>query len=194
MRRTSLVAAILIVFSLPGFSQVANQIHNQIENPKLDIFGGYSHIGNYGVGLNGWIASADWHLYRFLGVEGDISGGYGNQSIEAGAVLPNLPNGVGSRMHNFDFGPVGTYRAPDGRFNAFGHLLFGFSHTNLNSAGESAGDTAFSWVLGGGGDYNFNPVWAARAQVDLVHTNFFNTGQNHGRISLGIVYRFGHTD
>jgi Outer membrane protein beta-barrel domain len=194
MLRNFFLALAVAALTLPASAQVKTQIEKQINNPRLDIFGGYSHVGNYGIGLNGWIMSANWHLYRYIGLEGDISGGYGSQNLEAGQILPNLPNSIGSRMHNFNFGPNGTWRAPSGKYNAFGHLLLGFSHTNVNSAGIGQGDTAFSWVLGGGGDYNLNRVWAARAQVDLLHTRFFNGGQNHGRISLGLVYHMGQRD
>ena len=164
----------------------------QTENPVIDIFGGFTHVGNYGVGLKGWMGSANWHVYRWLGVEGDVSGDYGSKGLGSVAMLlPNVPNSIGSRMHSFDFGPSGTYHSPGGKYNGFGHLLFGFSHTNVNAAGVGEGDTAFSWVLGGGADYNITPVWAARFQLDLLHTDFFNSGQNHGRVGLGVVYRFG---
>jgi hypothetical protein len=44
--------------------------------------------------------------------------------------------------------------------------------------------------LGGGADYNFTRNWAGRAQLDLLRTNFFSRGGNHGRIAFGVVYRF----
>ena len=179
------VCAVLLLSGALAFAQT--------DNPRLDLFGGYSHVGNYNIGLSGWTASATWHLSNMFGIEGDLSGGYGSSNLGgAGAILPNVPNSIGSRIHNFNFGPIGIYHpAETDKYDAFGHLLFGFSHTNVNAAGIGEGDTAFSWVLGGGADYNFTPTWAARAQLDLLHTKFFNDGQNHGRISLGIVYRLG---
>lgn len=186
--RALVLVVLLVGLGLPVFGQ-----SQQIENPRIDIFGGYSHVGNYGLGLSGWTASADWHLMHWLGIEGDISGNYGSKGLgEVANLLPNVPNSVGSRMHSFDFGPSGTFH-PSGsdKYDAFGHLLFGFSHTNVNAAGQGVGDTAFSWVLGGGADYNVASMFALRAQLDLLHTRFFNGGQNHGRISLGVVYRFG---
>jgi len=181
--RAAIVAAILL-FSTSAFAQV--------ENPRLDLFAGYSHRGNYNIGLNGWLASANWHLYKWFGLEGDLSGGYGSSDLGgAGAILPNVPNRINSRMHSFDFGPSGTYHPSSRKYDAFGHLLFGVSHTNVNAAGAGEGDTSFSWVLGGGADYNIANAWAGRVQIDLLHTNFFQSGQNHGRVSLGLVYRFG---
>ena len=184
MYRKFILTVAVCVLSLPALAQ--------IENPRIDVFGGYSHVGNYNIGLNGWLATANLHLFRWVGVEGDVSGNYGTQNLgQAALILPNIPNSIGNRMHSFDFGPSGTWRAPSGKYNAFGHLLFGFSHTNVNAAGIGRGDTSFSWVLGGGADYNFRPNWAVRAQLDLLHTNFFSMGGNHGRIGLGLVYRFG---
>lgn len=164
----------------------------QTENPRFDLSAGYSHVGNYGIGLNGWLASANWRLYQGLGLEGDISGGYGSSNFGGAAtILPNVPNSIGSHMHNFDFGPNYTFRPGGEKYDGYGHLLFGFSHTNVNAAGVGEGSTAFSWVLGGGADYNFTHKWGVRGQLDLLHTNFFSSGQNHGRITFGVVYHFG---
>jgi opacity protein-like surface antigen len=164
----------------------------QTESPhRVDLFGGYSHTGNYNIGQSGWIASANYNLSSFLGVEADLSGNYGSQDLGgAAAILPNVPNSLNSRMHSFNVGPSGTYRSESGKYDAFGHLLFGTSHTNVSAAGVGDGSTSFSWVLGGGADYNFTRTWAARAQLDLLRTNFFSRGGSHGRIALGVVYRF----
>ena len=95
-------------------------------------------------------------------------------------------------MYNFDFGPRFTWRSEDRPFNIFGHLLFGVSHANISATGvNDNGDTSFSWVLGAGGDYNFRPQWAARAQLDYLHTDFFSNGEGHPRFSIGLVYRLG---
>jgi len=164
----------------------------QTEAPhRVDLFGGYSHTGNYNIGQSGWIASANYNISGPLGVEADVSGNYGTQDLGGAAViLPNVPNSLHSRMHSFNVGPSGTYRAPSGKYNAFGHLLFGTSHTNVSAAGVGDGSTSFSWILGVGGDYNFTRQWAARAQLDFLRTNFFSRGGNHGRVAFGLVYRF----
>ncbi len=182
MNRTITLAILLASFAVPCLAQ--------IENPNIDLFGSYSHVGNYGIGLHGWTGAATWHLYRWLGLEGDLSGDYGRISLgQAATVLPNVPHSIGSTIYSFDVGPVGTYHPEDANYDAFGHLLFGFSHTNVNAANAGQGDTSFSWILGGGADYNFTSSWAGRAQLDLLRTDFFSRGQNHGRISIGLVYR-----
>lgn len=164
----------------------------QTEQPPVDIFGAYSHTSNFDVGQSGWLASANYDLSHWLGIEGDVSGAYGHKDLGTiAAILPGVPNRVNSRMHSFNFGPRITYRAESGKFNGFGHLLFGVGHTNISATGADESDTAFSWVLGGGGDYNLLPRVAARLQLDLLHTNFFNRGDNHPRVSIGLVYRLG---
>ena len=188
MYRRVLLVASLLMMSLPLWGQAA-----EVENPRIDIFGGYSHIGNYGIGMNGWIGSATWHLGRWLGVEGDLSGDYGSKSTGLpSGILPNLPSSYGSHMHSFNVGPQAMYHPKtSSKYDAFGHLLFGDSHTNVNAAGIGQGSNSFSWILGGGADYNLRPNWAARAQLDYLRTDFFSKGNGHGRIALGIVYKFG---
>jgi opacity protein-like surface antigen len=181
--RKIVLATTLVVFSC--LSLMAQQ-----DAPRVDIFGGYSHVGNFDIGLNGWLASANLSVNRWFGLEADVSGHYGSESLgSAVVILPGVPNQINSRMHNFDAGPSVTYRST--KYNAFGHFLLGVSHTNVNAAGLGSGDTSFSWVLGGGADYNLTNSWAARFQVDLLRTSFFKTDESHGRVALGVVYRFG---
>lgn len=163
------------------------------DQPPFDAFVGYSHTSNFGTGLNGWILAGNYEFPEsWLGLEGEISGHYGTQNLSAlPIVLPGSPVSVDNSLHNFNFGPRVTWRSPEQPFNVFGHFLFGFSHAKVSAAGQSQADTAFSWVVGGGADYNFNMNWAARAQLDLLHTHFFNDGESHPRFALGLVYRLG---
>lgn len=182
------VLSVLLLSSLPSLAQTGSD-----DQPPFDVFAGFSHSSNFGTGLNGWILAGNYSLNNsWLGVEGEISGHYGSEDLSALPILiPGAPSSVDNSLHNFDFGPRITWRAPDQPFNAFGHVLFGASHANISASGISTSDTAFSWVLGGGGDYNFNANWAARAQLDLLHTNFFSNGESHSRFSIGLVYRLG---
>jgi opacity protein-like surface antigen len=184
MVRTLVLLCSILVCGLPLWSQS--------ETPPLELYGGYSHVGNYGIGLNGWLATATYNVDRWFGVEGDANGNYGTKNLgAAAALLTNVPNSIHSRMHNFNFGPRIAYRpSSTDRYDAFGHVLFGASHTNVSASGVGQGDTAFSWILGGGADYNFSPSWAARFQLDFLRTHFFNTAESHGRVGIGLVYRF----
>lgn len=177
-----LLSATLALFAAPLFAQT--------NYPLFQIFGSYSHTSNFDVGQNGWLGSATYNLNRWFGVEGDLSGEYGSKSLGTTAAILNLvPDKVNSRMHNFDAGPRVTYRA--NKYTAFGHLLFGASHTNISATGASQSDTSFSWVLGGGANYFFMPHFGAQVQLDALRTNFFNHGDTHPRFAIGVTYRFG---
>ena len=151
------------------------------EMSKMEIFGGYSHMSHH-IGLNGWIASADYNPWEHIGFEGSLSGHYGTDHI--------LDIPVDTTIYNFNVGPRVYAATSQEKLTAFGHLLFGFSHLSGSTLGVNESDTSFSWVLGGGVDYGlFGPI-AARGQIDLVRTNFFNNGESDGRYSVGLVYRF----
>lgn len=182
----------LLLLSL-GLSGAAVGQTGQDEQPPFDVFAGYSHSSNFDTGLNGWIVAANYNLGgSWLGVEGEFSGHYGSQNLSAlPIILPGSPAKVDSSLYNYDFGPRVTWRSPEEPFQAFGHLLFGASHANISAVGVSDSDSAFSWVLGAGADYNFNVRWAGRAQLDLLHTDFFSKGESHPRLSIGLVFRLG---
>jgi opacity protein-like surface antigen len=134
--------------------------------PQTEFFGALSDDGH-----TGWLGSLAYMPSDHFGLEGDISGHYGG----------------GVHRYHFDFGPRVKVATSDARFAAMAHLLLGASHESF----AGAGSTSFSWILGGGGDYNFNDTWGARVQIDLVRTHFAGGAQNHGRYSIGFIYRFG---
>jgi hypothetical protein len=183
MKRAIFLAAVLTC-SLAMFGQ---------EGMPLQIFGGYQHMSNYSVGQSGWIATANYDFSHWLGLEGDLSGAYGTQNLGTVAViLPNVPNGIHSRLHMFTAGPRVTYRpASSDKWNAFGHLLFGYAHTNVSASGTGQSASSFAWGLGGGAKYFFTQHIGGQAQFDEMRTNFFSHGDWHPRIALGVVYRFG---
>jgi opacity protein-like surface antigen len=188
MRARLLFVLILVLATASAFAQTGSD-----DQQPVDLFAGYSHTSNFGTGLNGWLFSGNYNVKgSWLGIEGEISGHYGSQNLSAlPIIIPGAPVSVDNSLHNFDFGPRVTWRSPEQPVEAFGHVLFGASHAKISAAGISQADTAFSWVLGGGADYNFNANWGARAQLDLLHTDFFSNGESHPRFALGLVFRFG---
>jgi hypothetical protein len=133
--------------------------------PQTEFFAALSDDGH-----TGFLASLAYLPVDHLGVEGDISAHFGNVH----------------RQH-FDFGPRAGFMSDDGKFGGFAHLLFGASHESTSFLG----DTSFSWVFGGAGEYNFTSNWGGRVQIDLVRTHFGGGAQNDGRYSFGVVYHFG---
>ena len=53
------------------------------------------------------------------------------------------------------------------------------------------GETEFAMALGGGIDYSIRRRWAWRLQADYL-TSAAGIGQNHVRISSGLVWRLGY--
>jgi hypothetical protein len=179
MMRIAVVSVVVTLFVVNMAAQEAG---------KTEIFGGFSHESSKNVGFNGWIASADYNPWSHFGVEGDVSGHYGSQSVVAVTIDWNT--------YNFDAGPRVYATSANKFWTVFGHALFGVSHQGFSSGGVlgippiSQTDNAFSWIAGGGVDISITSKWAGRAQLDFVRTHFFNGSQSNGRYSFGVVYRF----
>ena len=152
------------------------------DEPKGEIFGGYSHM-SHRIGLDGWIVSGSYNPWAHAGLEADVSGHYGTDRI-VGVRLDNT-------VYNYNFGPRFFTSTGVERLTVFGHILVGGSHITSKLLGISQSDSSFSWVLGGGADLKLSSDWAARGQLDLIRTGFFDSGSNDGRFSVGLVYRFG---
>lgn len=76
----------------------------------------------------------------------------------------------------------------------FGEAQFGESYlsttiqqqqTGLN---QTASDTAFTWMLGGGVDYVVAGHWAVRGNLDFLRTHFSDSGQSRLRFVMGVAY------
>lgn len=76
----------------------------------------------------------------------------------------------------------------------FGEAEFGGSHLSnqlqqpATGLQQSASDSSFTWMLGGGVDYIVAPHWALRGNVDFVRTHFVDSGQSRLRWLLGVAY------
>jgi len=171
------------VFALLSFAcMLAIPAAAQDELPRREIFGGFSHQTSEDVGLNGWTAGVGYNFADNFGVEAQASGHYGSEEF---FVL-----GVDSNIHNFHAGPKAFIFDENNRFGAFVHLLFGASHVSADTGVRDDSDTAFSWVIGIGADINVTRRFGARLGADLLRTNFFDEGDNNGRYTVGVVYRF----
>jgi hypothetical protein len=182
VRTLRLLSAFL--FSLSAMAQNAN---------RVELFGGYSYT-RYSVydldsnswnrfGYNGWEAAASAKLTSILAAEADFSGG------------SSSPYGQSSTLHTYMVGPrvFGNF----GRATIYGHVLFGGLAFNI--AGLSS--TSFAADFGAGADLWLKRHFGARLiQADYIESD--NTAaargvsstysRNQGRISTGLVFRFGH--
>ena len=60
----------------------------------------------------------------------------------------------------------------------------------MNVGTVATQDTAFSWLLGGGGEFRIDNHFAARVSADLLRTHIADEGQSRIRVILGVVGRF----
>jgi hypothetical protein len=158
------------------------------DDPKVEIFGGYSYINikpNFDqdrVSLNGWNSNIAVKLASYLTMEADLSGHYGNI------------NGMNVNMHTFVLGP--RFGRHGKRVNWYAHSLYGISRISgdgnvLAPLIGVPSDTGFAFIPGGGGlEINLNKKLAYRLfQFDLMFTNLGNgVGQLHPRVSAGLAF------
>jgi hypothetical protein len=104
-----------------------------------------------------------------------------------------------SRLQSFLIGPrifFSTKWTDKYKLNPFGEAQFGVSHLSqeveqVGMPTQSASDTGFTWMLGGGADYLFSDHWSGRANIDFLRTHLANEGQSRLGLVLGIRYTFG---
>jgi len=134
--------------------------------------GGWSHY-------NGWSASFARRILWKVSLAADLGGHYGRE-FEV----------VDNRVHTFLFGPRVTLH--DGRIAPFVHVLLGVSRLTSDAGGPVFSENAFTWGGGGGVDVRINRHWSARVfQIDYLNRQFFGEPADGGRISAGVVFRFG---
>jgi outer membrane immunogenic protein len=179
MKRWALLCGVTLMFAGIASAQ---------ENPRVEVFGGYSyvHVDQSGTGatanLNGGSASVSYNPSNWLGIVADLGGYHGGTS------------GINGDVYTYLFGPKVTYRT--GKFTPFVQALFGGAHiTAGNKLGSSLGsEDAFATALGGGLDWNATRHIGIRlVQAEYLLTEFpdgVNGKQNNARISAGVVLRF----
>ena len=154
------------------------------EAPKAEVFGGYAYAGE---GTHGWNASVAGNVNSWFGLVGDFTGQH--TRLEEVGVSERI------KTHSFLFGPQFSARSGK-RVTPFVRVLFGASNvrTRATESGQSFSfsDTSFAAAFGGGLDVRLSDRVAVRAvQLDYVRTRFFGETQNRGRLSAGLVFRFG---
>jgi opacity protein-like surface antigen len=164
--------------------------------PNFELYGGYSYVfrttnptsttvatdGQYG-----WDASLKIPLLgSFLGIKGDVSGGYLD-----GTSNPDF----NPKAYYFLLGPqVGVHL---GRSTVFVHGLVGSAHLTQDVIPPLKSNNAFAVAVGGGLDAGFSRNLAWRVTGDFYNTNYKSTSKNvkeilnsNGRIATGPVFRF----
>ncbi len=135
--------------------------------------------------LNGWNASGEVKVYRWLGLVGDVSVRYGSGRQS----FPGIFFTYDAHEHELLFGPRASVSF--GRIRPFGEVLFGWDFTHLDGGGPCClSNSSFAAAVGGGADYRVTKVFALRAEGDYIYTDLHSMGQNNLRLSTGMVARF----
>ncbi|MEG9431156.1 peptidoglycan-associated lipoprotein Pal [Terriglobus sp. ADX1] len=140
-------------------------------------------------GANGGYVSAAYSLLPWFRIAGEVTGSHANHIGSLGQDLTLMTYTAGPQIV-----------VPAGRFEFFGHGLFGAAHgsdsyfPSGNTVSSSA--TSFAISTGGGIDIGLTRHIGVRAaQVEYLRTSFPNAGnnnQNHTIFSAGLLLRFGH--
>lgn len=192
MKGICLVIASLLLFSVALQAQ---------DFSKVELFGGYQILrasqDDYSKMLSGWRASVAGNINKYFGIEGVLSGGYGDlYDIDGEPDDPDID--VNARVHNYSylFGPRFTARSKV--VTGFAHFLLGASHTSVSAAASdpnaSLSANGFAWAVGGGLDLNVSKHLAIRpAQFDFgqmrTGADFAGT-LNSITYSAGLVLKF----
>ena len=172
---------------------------------RFELSGGYAHIsGNEG--LNGFNAGASFFLNPSISLGFNFDGVWDTTILGSGVFALTNIGLVTSKSHLYDYmsGPriyfPGVFK-PHCGVNAlpvlrpfvqaqFGESTLWTQVTGVNVGTVASEDTAFSWLLGGGGEFRIDDHFSARVSADLLRTHFADQGQSRIRVILGVVGRF----
>jgi opacity protein-like surface antigen len=170
---------------------------------KAEFSGGWAHISGDG-GVDGFDVGAAWWFTPRVSVGFDYDDTWDNSHI--GIFELTSLGLIASKSHLQDalIGPriffPGLFKTKEkhiARLSPFAEAQFGMSILDSQLVEEtaairqSASDTEFSWMLGGGADYRIASHWAGRLKVDLLRTHFADSGQSRARLVIGLVYTIG---
>jgi len=188
---------LLLISALASPSFVCAQtIPDHYTPPAFELYGGYSYVfrtydhtqlNPFTGGMNGWDASLRVPVPIFgswLGIKGDVSGTYRNDS-------PNF----NPHAYFFLLGPQVSFHM--GKSTLFVHGLVGSAHLNQEAIPSLKSDNTLAVAVGGGLDVGLTRHWAWRVTGDFYNTNYQSTDTNvkeivnsNGRVSTGPVLRF----
>jgi outer membrane protein OmpA-like peptidoglycan-associated protein len=169
----------------------------------VELSGGYVHVsGDSGLdGLN--VGAALWVTHRVsLALDYDSAWDTSHLGVfeltSTGAIVTK------SHLQDFLVGPRISFPGLLRNKKTFLPRLWPFAEVQIGASilssslveptqnlSQSASDSAFSWMVGGGADYRLSPKWVARFKLDILRTHFADTGQSRLRPAIGIAYTFG---
>jgi outer membrane immunogenic protein len=159
MKKFACLMGLLVIISFTAKAQ---------DNPKAEVFGGYSYLrfspgdGASSINFNGGIGSVAYNVTNMIGVVGEFAG-YHASNVEGSSVSVNSVS--------YLFGPKVSKSM--GKITPFGQALFGGSHASCGSCESASSANGFTMALGGGLDYNVSRRFAVRVgQIDYVMSRY----------------------
>ena len=177
MKRFYYAVFLILIVSLSAIAQ-------ETEVPRVEVFGGYSRFIGDQQGFN---VSAAGNINKWFGVVADFS------RVSLKMTEEDFTEKI--TANTYLFGPQVSYRG-NKRITPFARVLIGAvtlkSKTTLGNQSFEFSQTNFSYGVGAGLDIRVNKNVAIRAiQADYIHTSVFGEGLHGGRLSFGVVFRFG---
>jgi hypothetical protein len=188
----------------PTPAQASTQVPKPRPFYRWELSGGWSHITG-DEGLNGFNAGAWVYLDPKISIGFNYDGVYNTSVLGAFAITNVGLTTTKSHLQNFLAGPrfyfPGVFAPHCGLqghlpiLHPFVEAQFGESTlwsevSSVNIGSVQSSDTAFSWLLGGGADFDFKEHWSARINTDLLRTHFVDMGQSRLRLIVGVAFRF----
>jgi len=189
--KRSLIVSLLVVATLVILPSGARA-------QGLEVGGGWSHVTN-DFGTDGFNVGGAWWFTDRVSIAADYDSTWDASSLSNFAFIEIGGIAINSHLQSFLTGPRVTFKTgwtDQHKLLPFAEAEFGVSHLNqkLTQVGQptnSASDTAFAWMVGGGVDYMLSSHWSARGNLDFLRTHFANQGQSRLRLVLGVRYIFG---
>jgi hypothetical protein len=187
MKNLLVIPILLFLFSTRSMAQ---NLHN------LEVGGGWAYVSS-NFGVNGFNAGADyWFTPRVSGVF-SYDDTWNTSNIGNFVLTPIGQIAIKSHLENYLFGPriafankkIKNYEfMPFGEFQIGGTYLHSAIQQSSTGLKQTASDNAFSWMLGGGANFDISSHWAARANLDFLRTHLANAGQSQLRLVIGVAY------
>ena len=164
----------------------------------LEFSGGWAHMTS-DFGVDGFdIGAAVWFTPK-VAVSANYDSAWDTSRIGTFELTSIGAVSVKSHLQNFMVGPkifFAKKKIKKYMISPFAEVQFGGSHLSTkiqqaNAPNQSASDSGFVWMLGGGADYVVSSHWAVRSNLGLLRTHFADSGQSRLRFVLGVAYTFG---
>jgi hypothetical protein len=167
------------------------------DNPRLELFGGYSHAGVEGTGLNGWTVALAKGIAPSISLVAEGTGHY--SSIDVPTFGTSGSFSAKGNIHSFRAGPRYVVRTSHENLTPFVHALAGYGkahatagYKGLESLGLGSVEdsiTGLSMAFGGGLDLRAGSMTFRVLQLD--YQTLHGKGDSTGgvRLSLGVVLK-----